>query len=330
MKRWCEQHDTLVPLQAGALQLADLAAQQACPMDILLRKTKLFAEDLQCPSTQLSPAQLAQLYRNASVLISRADLPLLLGQQLLPSGLQQHGIGLVYATTVEQALNYLLESQSLWSPLVCLQGLPSSHHWHLYFCDGGADLDPLEFRLAVISVMEALRAVLLWLGPTLDDRLWQFELCAMAEAELAECQSRWARSKLIRNSSRWCVSLPKSILAQPLPQASMSLFEFSQQQVAAVPIGFIGFIQRRLLQDVRHMPSLEGLADEMGISPATLKRKFKSHGSSYQKQVDQVRCLISDHYQQKMGYDTEQVAQLLNFYDTSNLRRAMKRWILAS
>ncbi|SBS29059.1 hypothetical protein MAQ5080_01276 [Marinomonas aquimarina] len=189
-KGWCEQQDVTVPLQAGALQLADLAVQQACPMDVLLRKTKLFSEDLYCPTTQLAPWQLAQLYRNASLFISRPDLPLLLGQQLLPSSLQQHGIGLVYAPTVEQALNYLLASQSLWSPLLHLQALSSGHHWHLYCFDSGSALAPMEFNLAAIGVLEALRSVLLWLDPSLGDSLWQFEVPALPESMLAECQSR--------------------------------------------------------------------------------------------------------------------------------------------
>lgn len=330
VKRWYEQQDAIVPWQAGALQLLDLATQQACPMDVLLRKTKLFAEDLNGPAAPLQPWQLAQMYHNASVLLTRPDLPLVLGQQLLPSGLQQHGIGLVYAPTVVQALDYLLASQSLWAPLLHLQAYQSGQYWHLYMCDSGCALSSTDFAIAAVAVMEALRAVLLWLGPQLDDGAWQFELPGLPANMVAECQSRWARSQVLNDQPRWSFSVPKAMLAQPLPQASISLFQFSQQQVASLPLSLLGFTQQRLQSDMKRLPALEALADEMGISPATLKRKLKAHGTSYQKQVDQARCLVSDHYSHKLGYSTEQVAEHLNFYDSSNLRRAMKRWILAS
>ena len=329
-KSWCESHEATVALQAGVLQMGDVALQRAIPMDVLLNKTKLFATDLQNPSTLLSAKQLAQLFRNASFLLSRPDLPLVIGQQLLPISLQHFGLGVMHAANVAQALDYLLKAQSLWSPLLHVTALKHEGHLSLYWSDAGAHLDPEEFTLAVLMEMEALRSILFWLGADLHASEWTFELKRLSTNILSECQSRWAASPVKTDCERFVLTLPKTLLHEPLKQASSSLFHVSEQQVAQLPLSFLGFIQQRLLQEIREMPSLETLAEEMAISPATLKRKLKAHGTSYQKQMDQARSLMSYHYSHKLGYSTERVAESLNFYDTSNFRRAMKRWILAS
>ncbi|WP_067093934.1 AraC family transcriptional regulator [Marinomonas atlantica] len=328
MTEWRENHDSYLPLQAGSAQLTDFMLQNGEHLDVFLRKTKLFQNDLQCPDVTLSATQLAQLYRNTSAMTTHPDLALRLGQQLLPSNLVQYSAGLMYAPDVARALGFLEHTQALWSPLVHITSLTSVGHLHWYFSDAqGVLLDAYERNTLFVATMEALRSALCWLGQGVDGRQWRYELNSLSPALNSECQSHWLLGD-VQHAAFACLTIPKAQLTQPFIHASDSLYQMTCQQIGSVPASFLGAIQSYLLEQVTDMPSLQHMADRLAMSPATLKRKLKAHRTSYQKQVDSVRALLSHHYAHVLGYSSEQIADTLCFYDVSNFRRAMKRWVI--
>lgn len=319
-----------MPLYVGVLQLADFVKDQSGHPDVLLRKTKLFDEDLSCPTTLLSAEHVAQIYRNAWGLLSQQDLPLMLGQQLLPSSLAQLSTGLIHAPTMQHALDFLLLTQSHWSPLLQLSVFSSVQSLHLYFQDrSGAALSPAEVGSISISLMEALRTFMGWFGDPNTISEWQYTVAGVSETEWFECQNRWLGSDIIAGAIP-CISFPKTHLSQSLSQGVASVYHLSYEQALTLPASFLGLIQSRLLSQIKQVPTLHEMAEQLALSPATFKRKLKAHHTSYQKQVDLVRQLVSHHYSTQLSYSDEQIADLLCFYDRSNFRRAMKRWMFVS
>jgi len=72
--------------------------------------------------------------------------------------------------------------------------------------------------------------------------------------------------------------------------------------------------------------NLEQVADLLGMSKATVKRKLSDYGLSFQGLHDSVRKHQALHWLQQPGYSNEQVAEYLQYSDVTNFRRAVKRW----
>ena len=77
---------------------------------------------------------------------------------------------------------------------------------------------------------------------------------------------------------------------------------------------------------IREPLNLERVAVAFAMSPATLKRKLAKHGTHFQEQLDLVRKHVALYLYQACGLGNEAVARHLGFNDTTNFRRAFKRW----
>nr|WP_239032138.1 AraC family transcriptional regulator [Pseudoalteromonas sp. MMG022] len=64
----------------------------------------------------------------------------------------------------------------------------------------------------------------------------------------------------------------------------------------------------------------------MGYSCATFKRKLKQHQTSFKELKDELQKQQSLFNITERGYSNEQAAAALSFNDTTNFRRAFKRW----
>lgn len=74
-------------------------------------------------------------------------------------------------------------------------------------------------------------------------------------------------------------------------------------------------------------PTLTELADRRHVSTRTLKRQLASHGTSFQKLLDELRrdraiALLADE-----SNSVERIAEQLGYADPSNFNRAFKRWM---
>ncbi len=72
--------------------------------------------------------------------------------------------------------------------------------------------------------------------------------------------------------------------------------------------------------------SLQDCAAQLQISPATLKRRLSDAGCSFQPLYDRMRSERAVIELLIAGASVEQVGARLHFHDSSNFRRAFKRW----
>ena len=63
------------------------------------------------------------------------------------------------------------------------------------------------------------------------------------------------------------------------------------------------------------------------MSGRTLRRQLSVLGTSYRQLLDQVRSDLARQYLENSNMSVEQVAQLLGYTETTNFRRAFKRWL---
>ena len=86
-------------------------------------------------------------------------------------------------------------------------------------------------------------------------------------------------------------------------------------------------IRRRLRQELPNdLPELQILAREFHTAPATLRRRLKAEGQSYQSIKDDLRRDLAITYLSSTGKTVRQIAQELGFLEPSAFHRAFKRW----
>ncbi|MFY8116211.1 MAG: AraC family transcriptional regulator ligand-binding domain-containing protein [Roseateles sp.] len=189
---------------------------------------------------------------------------------------------------------------------------------------------PPGLRGFVIDLhMSAVTGLADWLG---GQRLpWRYSFNRTAPRDLAQHLVYLQASEpadLRFGCQADAMRLPLALARQPWPtrpgRAAAALAAGADPGSQAR--GLIAALHDRLLPALDSPPSLEQLAAELGMSPATLKRRLALHGSHYQAELDQLRALMALYLLQLRGQPNEAVAQALGFFDGANFRRFFKRW----
>jgi AraC-like DNA-binding protein len=86
-------------------------------------------------------------------------------------------------------------------------------------------------------------------------------------------------------------------------------------------------IRRRLRQVLPDdLPDLEAIARELAIAPATLRRKLKAEGQSYQAIKDDLRRDLAITYLSATDLSIRDIALALGFLEPSAFHRAFRKW----
>ena len=73
-------------------------------------------------------------------------------------------------------------------------------------------------------------------------------------------------------------------------------------------------------------PTLEAIASQLAITPRTLQRRLKEHGTTYQLLLEELRRELALRYLRDHGLEISEVAFLLGFSEPSAFHRAFRRW----
>ena len=90
--------------------------------------------------------------------------------------------------------------------------------------------------------------------------------------------------------------------------------------------GLAGEVYQLLLLAPNRFPSMDAIADRLGLQERTLRRRLTAEGTSYADIVDDVRRKLALEYLQTTRMSVDDVAWKVGFSDSANLRRAIRRW----
>lgn len=95
---------------------------------------------------------------------------------------------------------------------------------------------------------------------------------------------------------------------------------------AQLSSGLAGEVYQLLLLAPNRFPSMEAIAEQLGLQERTLRRRLSAEGTSYGEIIDDVRRKLALEYLQTTRMSVDDVAWKVGFSDSANLRRAIKRW----
>jgi AraC-like DNA-binding protein len=317
--------DAFIPAHHQPALLIDLAASHDVNHHRLLRGSGIFLDDILTGERLISPAQFHWMVNNAQQLFHSQDISFLFGQRCILSPFSDAAQSILYACSLRDALQRYQQFAAIVSPLLSPRISLSAQHVHIYWLD---ENDPKK-RFLIESVMSALNYLSRHL---LGEKLpWKYEFNHAAPDYI---EQYWAHLGDDLNFERAMnmMSLPVHYLDIPLRQASittsLAAFQKASKHIAQQQLNqsFLDMLYQFLLHNIQRPISLEASAEQFGMSPASLKRKLQKQHTHFQAQVDQARLHTAVMLYRVKGYKTEQVAQHLNINDTTNFRRAFKRW----
>ncbi|AVO52108.1 AraC family transcriptional regulator [Ectopseudomonas mendocina] len=73
-------------------------------------------------------------------------------------------------------------------------------------------------------------------------------------------------------------------------------------------------------------PTLEGVAEQLGMTSWSLQRRLREQGLSFSVVVDKLRCELATHYLSQQQLPITALAPLLGYSEASAFSRAFRRW----
>jgi len=133
------------------------------------------------------------------------------------------------------------------------------------------------------------------------------------------------------------IAFDASYLDLPVVQNEQSIKEFLRTAPESILLKYkngsslTARVRRRLRQFLPgEVPDFEGLADEMNMTPATMRRRLHEEGESYQSIKDQLRRDLAISYLSHSSRSVMDIALELGFSERSAFHRAFRKWTGAS
>ncbi|WP_296594876.1 AraC family transcriptional regulator [Phenylobacterium sp.] len=95
---------------------------------------------------------------------------------------------------------------------------------------------------------------------------------------------------------------------------------------ANMTTGVAGDVYQLLMLAPNRSPSMPSVAQRLGMTERTLRRRLDDAGHSFASIADEVRKRLTLEYLQTTRISADDIAWKVGFSDSSNLRRAVKRW----
>ena len=88
----------------------------------------------------------------------------------------------------------------------------------------------------------------------------------------------------------------------------------------------VASVQNIVWANVQRTPSLDAVAEQLGINARTLRRRLQERGSSFQRILDSVREAVARDYLVNTELSIDQIAALVGFSEPTTFRSTFKRW----
>ena len=325
IRTWFEMDDKLFDSHQLAVRLIDLSRNRGGKIDQLLRGTGIFKEDLHKSSHYISFEQLTQLIANVEKHVPSPDLSFLAGRRLFPLKQSAASDLMFNAKTLNDVIRIIQAYQRQLFPHFYCQKLTTNDQ--LFLLVNPAIMENNNFQFLFELFCSSVNAVCKWhFGQQIPlhfhfqqkrpKNIYQYEeylgtrLHFEQPLNLISIDKSWANKPLLDSSP----------LVRHQSRVEASKLRAEQQQ----DTGIIQWI----MAEIRRTPknTQEDIAAKMAISPATLKRKLKRHGCSFQGLQDKCKSQQALFDIKYKGLTNEQTASALEIDNLPNFRRAFKRW----
>jgi len=326
---WYENHERVIPGHHHIAGLVELLLQRGYSSHQILKRTKLFYDDILTGRSLISPAQYCQIIRNATDLYNQPELSFLWGHSLYPGNYDGPSQLISHVDTLSALINIFCQYPKL-TPLMTLTRWEDEHTLYLEWSDA-IGLGSLQSFLVEAYSTGIVSLINWYFGEKLP---WRHGFSEGAPTYIEEYEVNLGR-RIQFNMGMNLIMLDKQWLQMPIPlhnrkPSSNVAFSIAKKQSDDENLKQrVGFVQQIKDLHITHMPNsynLDELSALLNMSPATFKRKLGKHQTNFQRLQDRARLSVSLRLMQQKDLKTQDVAEYFEIRDVNNFRRAFKRW----
>jgi len=298
--------DWSFPRSATGIELlVELARDHGIAAERLLDGTALAAEDIIEPKRMVTATQELRVIRNLLAMgsgLDGADL----GRRYRVGAFGFLGFALLSSATLLEAMNIALRYLDLSHAFV----QPSVH----------LDGDQVVVDVDASSVPSDVR-----------DFVRQRDLTAIGTL-ISEILDEPVPTTYGPTS----LSFPTSYLSHELPQAHPQIKEVCEATCAELvgerrgSSGIVGDVRVLITQQLADGAPMPQVADSLGLSTRSLRRRLDAAGVSYRILLDEIRSGLARELLTTGGLSVEETAQRLGYAEASSFLHAYRRWFNTS
>lgn len=326
---WYENDERLIPGHYHISNLVDILLKRGFSSHQILKRTKLFYDDILTGHSLITPQQYCQIIQNAQDLYNHPELSFLWGHGLFPGHYDGLSLLISHAETLDELISIFCHYHRL-TPLMVLNRWEDEDTVYLEWHDEiglGA-----HHRFMVEAYTIAITSLINWyLGEKLP---WRFGFTTSKPSYVEEYDVNFG-GRIQFDLGMDLIMLDRKLLSRTLPMenrkaGSKAAFLIAKKQCDEEKLRErSGFIHAVFQQQMSNMPlvySLDEMSTLLSMSPSTFKRKLSKHHFNFQRIQDKARFSVSLKLIQKDGLTNNDLAEYLEIKDVNNFRRAFKRW----
>jgi len=309
------------------LILIDMVESQGCDRDRLLAGTSLAGTGLDGIGARVSDQDFRMLVANARALTGDPALGLKLGLRLHLSAHAVLGQAFMTCRDLGQVMDLLLKYYHLLASNLEIEYSEDGDQCVLTIMTDPEEIEfEFGFELLFGAFVNTLRGMLN--DPALALRM---ELPYPAPAHAA-LYYEVLGPDVHFDCAQGRILFHRDWLDTPLPASNPALRQLYEAECARLLKDLEGedSVAEQTLRLLRKLegqyPQMPQIARMLNLSPRTYRRRLDSEQQSFQKLLDQVRAEHATRYLQHTRLPLSSIAYMVGFSDSSNFRRAYRKW----
>lgn len=311
--------------------LIDTVAAHDMSAQTVLARTGLTLDDIRDPHTLTSVKQYITACDNIIAAGAELSVAFAVGARLHLSAYGMYGYALMCSPTMRDFFDFAVRYHLLATPMLQLGWRAEGELAIWEFTEIYGDVMGRELRGFLVrqQMMQTFTHVRDVAG---TDNLPLRALFGLKDTGKATDDEQFLKCPCLFGQRAHELHYPASILDQA-PELGNRLTRAMLEETcdrligqAQMTSGITGEIYQLLMLAPNRFPSMHAIALQMGMTERTLRRRLNDEHSSYADIVDDVRKRLALEYLRTTRISADDIAWKVGFSDSSNLRRAIKRW----
>lgn len=294
-----------------------------------LKGTGVLLSQLDDAQERMSLQQELTFYRNALELSGDPTIGLKLGEPFVPQRYGLFGYALLSAATFRHALTLTENFGSLTFSFFSFRfRVEGAQAWFSL-----TDPPPLEQDLVDVYLDRDLSAAQVDFSEVLGLRLPLLRVHLPHDGHgRRQAYRDHFGCDIVYCSESTSLVFSAALLDDPLPQSdpesSLHFQQQCQRLIAKLTSHghFIDDVRMLVLARPGFFPDIEYVAEKMGVSARTLRRRLKEEGTSYRGMLDEVRLGLASEYLANSRLPMDEISRLLGYTESGNFSHAFRRW----
>ncbi|MHA6316617.1 AraC family transcriptional regulator [Altererythrobacter sp. CAU 1778] len=311
--------------------MIDAVAARGITVDTVLDRTGLTAAEVRDPHTLTSIGQYLTACENIVAAGAEIDDAFTIGSRLHLSAYGMYGYALMCSPTMREFFDFAVRYQPLATPALRLGWRVEGDRAIWEFREIYREVMSDELR--TFLVRQQMKMTFTHIRDTVGtDNLPVCASFALSEDSFADQDERELHCECRYDQDAHELHYPVGILDRT-PELGNRLTRAMLEETcdrlvgqAQLNSGLAGEVYQLLLLAPNRFPSMQAVAEQMGMQERTLRRRLTAEDTSYGNIVDDVRRKLTLEYLQTTRMSVDDVAWKVGFSESANLRRALKRW----